>query len=359
MTYSAEERALVWLCACTDLDLKTRAALLREAGSAVRLFENFEEFSASVIENRADRVCNKGGLPARRKELESMLALMEKSGIFAVTAESEDFPAEAFRQTAPPLVLFGSGRRELLSARKFCVVGSRVTPPWAEKLGREIAETLSEKFVIVTGLAEGGDCAAIRGALPGGNLICVLPCGINECYPAAHASLKREIGEKGLLLSEYPPDAKVGKGAFHARNRILAALSEGTLVLSAGERSGALITADYAVDFGKYVFALPYNPGIAQGKGCNELIKNFAYLCTDASDILSCFGMEAGKKEAPALSEGEERVRDVLLREGELHAAVIAERLLMPAYEAAAVLAALELKGLVAKTGGNRYAIVK
>ena len=191
----------------------------------------------------------------------------------------------------------------------------------------------------MTGLAEGGDLSAVRGALPCGKIVSVLPCGLDECYPAAHASVKEEIVRSGLLLSEYPFREKTRKYSFHARNRILAGLCKGVLVLSAGEKSGALITANTALEYGRDVFAVPYNPGIAQGIGCNGIVPQ--------------------EEKTVPLAPEEERLYGILREEGELHTAVLAERAGLPVYETAAVLSALELKGLVVKAGGNRYSCVK
>lgn len=255
-------------------------------------------------------------------------------------------------------MLFGEGRRELLKKRKFCIVGSRITPAWAEKIGKQISEGLSERFAIVSGLAEGGDSAAIAGALGSGNLICVLPTGLDNCYPASHAALKDRVKKNGLLLSEYPMSESAKKYSFHARNRILAGLSEGVLVLSAGLKSGTLITANAALDYGREVFALPHNVGVAQGAGCNMLIQKGAGLVTSAEDIFWSFGIESAPREQAALPPEEEKMLAVLRENGELHVAELAEKAGMKIYEAAAVLSALELKNLAVKSGGNKYAAV-
>ncbi len=352
-SYTKEEQALIWLCGCTELEPRERVLLLRAAGSPVALFERFEFFSEKVLGSRA--ACD---LAERRRSLDALLAEAEEKGYFALTVLSEGYP-EALKASFPPLVLFGAGKRELLREELFCIVGSRVTPPWAVKLGTDIAARLSERFAVVTGLAEGGDLSAVRGALPRGKIVSVLPCGLDECYPAAHASVKEEIIRSGLLLSEYPFREKTRKYSFHARNRILAGLCKGVLVLSAGEKSGALITANTALEYGRDVFAVPYNPGIAQGIGCNELLKRGAYVCTGAQDIFDCYGIVPQEEKTVPLAPEEERLYGILREEGELHTAVLAERAGLPVYETAAVLSALELKGLVVKAGGNRYSCVK
>ena len=192
-----------------------------------------------VIERAVKRVY-KDETPPSAREREAAVARMEEAGIFAVTLLSADYPAALAAIPDPPPVLYGMGNRALLQRRKFCIVGSRILPAWAEKTGRTIAEALSKQFAVVTGFAEGGDRAAIDGAITSGSLICVLPTGVDIAYPAAHTALRREVAKRGLLLSEAAPGAKAQKFSFYARNRILAGLSEGVLVLAAGERSGTL-----------------------------------------------------------------------------------------------------------------------
>ncbi len=344
MRYSEAEAAYLWLCACTKLDERTRISVLREARDPAALFHGFP---VPGTEKRD-----------RRGEAEKFLSSLEKKGYFALTLLSGDYPENLKNIPDPPLVLYGAGRRELLKSRKFCIVGSRRAPAGAIAAGKRMAEEISRHFAIVTGLAEGGDSAAIAGALPGGNLICVLPCGLDGCYPAAHASLKERVKKAGLLLSEYLPEEGATKYAFYARNRILAGLSDGVLVLSAGKRSGALITANRAAEYGRDVFALPYGLGVEQGEGCNELIKKGAFLTTDAEDILSLYGF-GGESRAEMQFTGEEaRVLAVLKEKGEAHLAELAEALQMRVFEVTAILSALEIKGAAAKAGGNRYIAV-
>ncbi len=335
MEFSSDEKGMLWLCACAGLEYRERVARLRAVSRPAELLTESGE-----------------------EEVGRLLARMEREEVFAVSLLDEDYPALLKNSPSPPLLLFGAGRRELLKARMFCIVGSRITPPWAEKLAKLTAERLSRRFAVVTGLAEGGDAAALEGALAGGSPVCVLPCGIDGCYPAAHASLKERVRRAGLLLTEYPFGTQSKKFHFIARNRILAGLAEGTLVVSAGKRSGALITANFALDGGRDVFAFPHNPGAAQGEGCNELIKKGAYLATGAEDIFAAYGMQEDVREEVPLTPAERRVLTVLKESGELHAAVIAERAEIPVYEAAATLASLELKNLVVKAGGNRYTAV-
>ena len=154
MEYSRAERAILWLCAKSGYDERTRAALLRAAGDPARLLSDFEKISASVIQDGQKRVY-KGDRATREREADALCAELSEKGYFAVTAASEDYPAALRYAYDPPLVLYGAGNRSLLSERKFCIVGSRILPPWAEKTGRKISEELSRKFTVVTGFAEG------------------------------------------------------------------------------------------------------------------------------------------------------------------------------------------------------------
>ncbi len=335
MVYSEEERAIIYYAALSGLDRRSCAAALRAPKDLA---------SALTAEER--------------EKTDAFLASLEKDGMFAFTVASDDYPESLKAIPDPPLVLYGAGNRALLKEKKFCIVGSRITPPWAEKVGKELSQTLSEHFAIVTGLAEGGDSAAIAGAIQSGNLISVLPCGLAECYPAAHAALKEKIRNGGLLLSEYLPHMQTAKYSFHARNRLLAGLSEGVLVLSAGERSGTLITASRALEYGRDVFALPYNLGVSQGAGCNDLIKKGAYLVTCAADILSCYGIEAREEQKADVTEDEERLLSLLRSRGEMHPAELASALGIKVYEISALLSSLEIKGLAVKSGGNKYSAV-
>ena len=357
MHYSQQEKAVIWLSARVRTDDRTRAALLRAADDPARLLFDFKKICAAVIKDGANRVYISGTLsPA--EEAEALTDELERRGCFAVTPLSDDYPAPLAAISDPPLLLYGMGDRALLGRRKFCVVGSRRLPAWAERQTGLMAEELSRHFAVVTGFAEGGDRAAAAGALKNENVICVLPNGLDVCYPAAHASLKERVAAHGLLLSEYAFGERAAKYTFYARNRLLAGLCEGVLVTAAGSKSGALITAARALEYGRDVFAFPHQPGTLQGVGCNELIKSGAALVTEAQDILSAYGILGEERPRVALTAREERVLDVLRAEGCLHTAIVAERAGLAVFEAAAALSSLEIKNLVVKSGGNRYSAV-
>ena len=164
-------------------------------------------------------------------------------------------------------------------------------------LGRELA---AASVVVVSGLARGVDGEAHRGALetPGGHTVAVLGCGIDRDYPAAHASLAHAIAERSLIVSEYEPGVAPAPYRFPARNRIVAGLCAATVVVEARERSGALITADFALDEGREVFAVPGEITSSLSTGTNALLRLGATPLTSATDVLEALGIEAEPRPA-------------------------------------------------------------
>ena len=160
------------------------------------------------------------------------------------------------------------------------------------------------------------------------------------------------------MLSACPFDTPVRVYSYEYRNKLLAALCEGVLVLGAAAKSGALITAKYAKAFEKAVFAIPYAPSVAAGEGCNALIKEGAYLTETAGDILARYGCEQPQKVAPVLTEFEQKIVDFLSEKEEMHISELSTRLGTPTFKLTATLSSLEVKGVAVKLGGNRYALV-
>lgn len=276
-----------------------------------------------------------------------------------ITAESPLYPNEWKHLSDAPKTLYAVGDISLLNERKFVVVGSRRTPASALKIGTQIAKEISQVFIVTTGTADGGDGAAIEGAILGsGKVICLLAGGFSA-IPQGNLPLLQQVVKRGLLLSPHAYDTPVRAFSYEYRNKLLAALGEGTLVLGAAEKSGALITAKYANGMQKKVFALPYFPGASAGAGCNGLLKRGAILTETAADILEQFGVEI-KNEAPmvALNADEEKMLVALKDMSEGHLSELSAKAGIPPYKARAVLSALEVKGLAVSLGGNSFAPV-
>jgi DNA processing protein len=261
----------------------------------------------------------------------------------------------------PPPVLYlrGSGEPALLARRAVAIVGARSCSPYgaqvARMLGRELA---AAGLLVVSGLARGIDGEAHRGALEaGGPTVGVLGCGIDRDYPAVNATLSRRIEEQGLVVSEYEAGVEPAPWRFPARNRIIAGLCEAVVVVEARERSGALITADFALEEGREVFAVPGEITSALSAGSNALLKLGAAPLTAAGDVLDALGIDrATAKSDPEVSEVAQQVL-ALVRDGAAAADELTVRASLDAGAVSVALTELELAGLVAAADGVYRAV--
>lgn len=217
------------------------------------------------------------------------------------------YPTTVLEAADPPLLLFAEGDLRLLQAPSVAIVGSRHATVQGEENARAFAEALSLAGVtVVSGLARGIDAAAHEGALAAGSgsTIAVLGTGLLQVYPKAHIALARRIAQQGLVLSEFLPDTPALRANFPKRNRIVAALSRGTLVVEAAVQSGSLITARLASEMGREVLAIPGSIHAPQARGCHALIKQGAKLVETAQDVLEelRLGVPAVVGDTPALA---------------------------------------------------------
>ena len=268
-----------------------------------------------------------------------------------------EFP-ELLRQIHdPPRALFlrGAGDVDLLARPAVAIVGARACSPYgaqvARMLGRELA---AAGLVVVSGLARGVDGEAHRGALEAEGLtVAVLGCGIDRDYPAAHAELGRRIRERGLIVSEYEPGVEPAPWRFPARNRIIAGLAAATVIVEARERSGALITADFALEDGREVFAVPGEITGSLATGTNRLLRQGATPLTSAEDVLELFGLAASqRRQAPSVGANAGAVLGQLA-EGAATADELARATGLEPGPLAAALAELELVGLATEAAGR------
>jgi DNA processing protein len=259
----------------------------------------------------------------------------------------------AIHDPPPALYLRGCGGDELLSRPAVAVVGARACSAYgrsvARSLGRELA---TAGLVVVSGMARGIDGEAHRGALESGReTVAVLGCGVDRDYPAAHAELARRICEHGLVVSEYEPGVEPAPWRFPARNRIIAGLSEAVVVVEARERSGALITADFALEEGRDVFAVPGEITSALSAGTNALLRLGATPATRAEDVLELFDVAPVESTAASLGPAAESLLD-RLRDGALTADELVRASGVDPAEASAALMELELARRVALEDG-------
>jgi DNA processing protein len=280
---------------------------------------------------------------------------LEQRGLRWVARGESGYPARLRSIHDPPPGLFirGGAPLSLLDRTAVAVVGARACSAYgsavAFELGRELARA---GVLVVSGLARGVDAAAHRGALEAGETVAVLGCGVDRDYPRAHATLGAAIAAHGLIVSEYPPGVEPMPWRFPARNRIVAGLCEATVVVEARERSGALITADLALDEGREVLAVPGEITSNLSRGTNSLLRLGATPVTSVDDVLAAVG--ATRTAAAAEAPLDPRLAAVRAAVADAPAAAdeVVRRTGLAPGAAAAALAELELLGVVVQADG-------
>ena len=230
MEYTSEEKAYIWLDSFA-LERNEKRRLLSQAGGAAALVRDFPRFGKELIKSGKESVYNTmlESLSDGGEGLKKTLGKLEREGIKAVARVSADYPDALKNRADAPPVLYARGNTALLKTRMFAVVGSRRTPAAALRLGADICRELSGAFTVLTGTAEGGDSAAITGALKGsGNVVSVAAGGFSS-LPQGNAALLSKAAERGLLLSAHTFSAPVRNFSYESRNALLAALCEGVL----------------------------------------------------------------------------------------------------------------------------------
>jgi DNA processing protein len=292
---------------------------------------------------------------AREFDASRFLEGLRRSGFGWIGRSDAAFPALLRAVHDPPPGLFVRGSDpSVLSRTAVAIVGARACSPYgaqvARALGRELA---AAGVVVVSGLARGVDGEAHRGALEAcGVTVAVLGCGIDRDYPASHRELARRIVDSdGLVVSEYAPGVEPAPWRFPARNRIVAGLAVATVVVEARESSGALITADFALEEGREVFGVPGEITSALSAGSNSLLRIGATPLTSSMDVFESLGIERAPRAPPSLSPDAEAVL-AALRQAAAGADELARATGLAAGALASALADLELGGLAAQADG-------
>ncbi len=255
-------------------------------------------------------------------KVDADLAWLERSGTTLIVRGGADYPPLLALAPDPPLVLFVRGRPEVLTLPTLAIVGSRNPTAPGRRDAEAFAATLGGAgFAIVSGLALGIDAAAHQGALDAGAVtIAVCATGLDRVYPSGNRALATRILERGALVSEFAPGTRPLRHHFPLRNRIIAGLSLGTLVVEAAAQSGSLITARLAGEAGRSVFALPGSIHNPLAKGCHRLIRDGASLVENAADVVAELGNVAGITCAATSSAARDALRASPAQAGRLGA---------------------------------------
>jgi DNA processing protein len=291
------------------------------------------------------------------KKIEDDLGKLGAINAGVITIRDTEYPPLLKNISDPPIVLYKKGPLEA-GISTLAIVGSRKATFEGMNLAEKVGETLSSVGItIVSGLARGIDAAAHRGALKEkGKTVAVLGCGIDICYPSENRRLFNAIGEAGLILTEYAPGEEPLPYHFPERNRIIAGLSKGVLVVEASQKSGSLITARLGLEYGREVMAVPGSVFREEYKGANALIKQGAKLVENINDILATSfpGYEPKQKEPLNITPEEKQIFSHIGLE-KVHIDEIIEKSDMKAKQVMAILTRLEIKEIIREVPGGFY----
>ncbi len=349
--------ALLALSRVKGIHAATKKALAADTARLSAIFEGRERTE--------DAACNAAiGAFKNFASIEKDLAASRKSGVEILTIKDAAYPPLLAQAPDAPVVLYKKGPLPF-PQYAFAIVGARKASFEGMALAENAGEALASAGVcVISGLARGIDAAAHRGALKGkGKTIGVLGCGVDICYPSENKALFDAMGGEGAIVTEYAPGTRPYPSNFPERNRIIAGLSKGVLVVEASRRSGSLITARLALEYGREVLAVPGAVFEEGHQGANNLIKKGAQLVEEVGDILSCCFPELariaesgapGKDPAIDLTGDEDYIFRLLSR-GRVHVDEIIEQTGFETRRVMAALTMLEMKNVVQSMPGGFY----
>ncbi|WKV09143.1 DNA-processing protein DprA [Thermoanaerobacterium sp. CMT5567-10] len=349
----------IWLSSVNSVGTKTYKKLIDYFESAENVYKSDNEELKNVVNNI--RVY-KNILDAKKINPYAYAERLNKEKVKALLIDDNEYPKLLREIYDAPQVLYVKGDIRESDDISMAIVGSRNATSYGRSVSEKLSYELSKHgFTIVSGMARGIDSLAHKGAIKaGGRTIAVLGCGVNIVYPEENKRLMEYIISNGAVVSEYPLDYLPIAGNFPARNRIISGLSLGVVVVEAGVKSGSLITAKFALEQGRDVFAVPGFITSAYSKGTNELIKQGAKLVTSSSDILE----EYNFREDIKVRINDQLINTLSSEEKKLYMAIVdcprdieelVEIMKFPVSKVNYLLSSLLFKGLIVRLPGNKY----
>ena len=292
--------------------------------------------------------------------------LSSQRNVSVVTVADAEYPHVLRNIPGAPVVLYIKGNKTVLHSAMVAMVGSRLCSYYGKAQASRFAESFAQAgLVVVSGLARGIDTSAHQGCLKAGGItVAVIGCGLNHIYPKENQQLMEAIVQKGAVVSEMPMNTPAIPSNFPRRNRIITGLSLATVVIEAGAKSGALISAGYALDQGRDVFAVPANIDYATALGSNQLLKDGAQMALAPADVLEVFKAQVelvfpdrstmGEKAKPIINDCEAKVYNILTTEP-MHLDELVARTKLPIGQIAQVVLHLQLKELILELPGKHF----
>lgn len=357
-----DKKYWLWLSGIPGIGSVRFKKLVNYFGSAENVFESSRDelFKSGILNERLIETV----IAARKTDnMNNYLKIMKENDVKVYTILEDEYPRNLKEIHDPPPVLYVKGDIKEEDECAIGIVGSRKATDYGIRTAGRLAERLAGLGItIVSGLALGIDSASHKGAVNAkGRTIAVLGCGLKYVYPKSNTWLSRDILKNGAIISEYPFETEARPENFPARNRIISGMSLGVVVVEAGEKSGSLITADFALEQGREVFAVPGNISSPNSKGTNTLIKNGAKLVSNIDDILEELNLDIIYKENNNINNTgieagieEKAVLDSLREAGRDMDAIVSKTGLTPA-KVMSTVTMLELRGLIQQSGGIYY----
>ena len=354
-----------WLRCIRGVGNKKQRKLVEYCGSANEVYGLTRQQLGKIpgiYEKEVNAICES----KKEWDLEKEISVLTETGISMVTLEEESFPKRLKNLSDCPYALFFKGRLPEEERKTAAIVGARACSSYGRAVALEIGEKLARRGVgIISGMAAGIDSFGHWGAIRGcGSTYAVLGCGVDVCYPKGGWELYRRIPKEGGILSEYLPKRGPIAAQFPARNRLISALSDVVIVVEARKKSGSLITADFALEQGKEIYAVPGRLEDVLSAGCNDLIRQGAGIISSVEELLLELGFSGGndtfscKKDDQKMINALEKAELMVYSCFGLHAKNMEELLQItkiPARELADLLVKLQAKGLIEEFYKNYY----
>lgn len=372
------EQEIIYTMALSRLNYFSLAGIVelyKQLGSATAVMEHRNDIR-EVLPDASPRLVEAlQNVDETVKKAEDEYLYSKANGIQVLCMNDENYPRRMAECADAPLVLFYKGSANLNKQRVISIVGTRHSTTYGQDVLRRFMRELRElcpEVLVVSGLAYGIDICAHREALANGYpTVGVLAHGLDELYPPRHRNTADEMVKNGGLLTEFYSCTRVEKVNFVRRNRIVAGISDATILVESAAKGGGLITTRIAQDYNREVFAVPGAIGFQYSEGCNQLIRNHgAELLTSASDFVESMGWECDRQQAdarrqgierqmfPELSEEERQIVEKLSRQNDLQINILTVQTGMSISKLTALLFSLEMKGVVRPMAGGTYHLI-
>ena len=372
------EQEIIYTMALSRLNYFSLAGIVelyKQLGSATAVMEHRNDIREVLPDASMRLVEALQNVDEAVKKAEDEYLYSKANGIQVLCMNDENYPRRMAECADAPLVLFYKGSANLNKQRVISIVGTRHSTTYGQDVLRRFMRELRElcpEVLVVSGLAYGIDICAHREALANGYpTVGVLAHGLDELYPPSHRNTADEMVKNGGLLTEFYSCTRVEKVNFVRRNRIVAGISDATILVESAAKGGGLITTRIAQDYNRDVFAVPGAIGFQYSEGCNQLIRNHgAELLTSASDFVESMGWECDRQQAdarrqgierqmfPELSEDERQIVEKLSRQNDLQINILTVQTGMSISKLTALLFSLEMKGVVRPMAGGTYHLI-